>query len=124
MTKGKELEVPEDSDTVKSFLHKSDPFRQLYYSVYNGDVGNMLDILPKRHSRLLVMDIPYGFRIMGSTYDGVPSKYPQIERMVKDIVELTLAPLCQIVIFHSMGQALSVNTTLKLRCHATEHMDW
>ena len=44
MTKGKELEVPEDSDTVKSFLHKSDPFQQLYYSVYNGDVGNLLDI--------------------------------------------------------------------------------
>ena len=24
MTKGKELEVPEDSETVKSFLHKAD----------------------------------------------------------------------------------------------------
>ena len=43
MRKGKELEVPEDSEIVKSFLHKSDPFQQLY------QVGNMLKILPKRH---------------------------------------------------------------------------
>ena len=49
MTKGKELEVPEDSETVKSFLHRSDPFRQLHYSVFHGEVGNMLSILPKRH---------------------------------------------------------------------------
>ena len=27
MTKGKELEVPEDSDTLKIFLHKGDPYR-------------------------------------------------------------------------------------------------
>ena len=93
MTKGKELEVPEDSNTMKSYLHKSDPFRQLYYSVYNGDVGNMLDILPKRHYIWHVADILYGFRILGSTFDNVPYKYPQIEKMVKDFAELTLAPL-------------------------------
>ena len=75
MTKGKELEVPEDSDMVKSFLHKRDTFRKSYYSVYNGNVGNMLDILPKRHYTLLVADIPYGFRISGSTFDDVPYKY-------------------------------------------------
>ena len=103
MTKVKELEVPEYSDTVKSFLHKSDPFRQLYYSVYNSDVGNMLDILPKWHYTLLVADIPYGFRVSGSTYDDVPYKYPQIEKLVKDFTKLTLAPLWHIVIFHSMG---------------------
>ena len=33
------------------------------------------------------VDIPYGFRISGSTYDNVPYKYPQIEKMVKDFVE-------------------------------------
>ena len=71
MTKGKELEVSEDSETVKSFLHRSDPFRQLHYSVFYGEVGNMLSILPKRHYTLLIVDIPYGFRIMGSMYDDV-----------------------------------------------------
>ena len=124
MTKGKELEVPEDSETVKSFLHRSDPFRQLHYSVFHGEVGNMLSILPKRHYTLLIADIPYGFRITGSMYDDMPYKYPQIEKMVKDFAELTLAPLWRIVIFHSMGQSLSVATTLKSRCHATEHMHW
>ena len=84
MTKGKELKVLEDSDTVKSFFHKSDPLQQLYYSVYSCDVGTMLDILPKRHYTLLVADIFYGFRISGSTYDDVSYKYPQIEKMVKD----------------------------------------
>ena len=125
MTKGKELEVSEDSEIVKSFLHRSDPFRQLHYSVFHGEVGlNMLSILPKRHYTLLIADIPYGFRITGSMYDNVPYKYPQIEKMVKDFVELTLAPLRRIMIFHSMGQLLSVTTALKSRCHAIEHMHW
>ena len=124
MTKGKEMELPEDSETVKSFLHRSDPFKQLHYSVFNGDVSQMLELLPRRHYTLLIADIPYGFRIAGSTYDDVPFKYPQIEKMVKDFAELTLAPLWRIVIFHSMGQSLSVTTALKSRCHATEHMHW
>ena len=94
MTKGKELDVLEDSETVKSFLHRADPFRQLHYSVFNREVANMLSILPKRHYTLLITNIPYaGFRITGSMYDDVPFKYPQIEKMVKDFVELTLAPL-------------------------------
>ena len=124
MTKGKELELLEDSETVKSFLHRSDPFKQLHYSVFNGEVANMLDILPKRHYTLLVTDKLYGFRITGSMYDDVPFKYPKIEKMVKDFAELTLAPLWRIVIFHSMGQSLSVTTALKARYHATEHMHW
>ena len=122
--KGKELELLEDSEIVKSFLHRPDSFKQLHYSVFHGDVANMLDILPKRHYTLLVADIPYGFRITGSMFDDVPFKYPQIEKMVKDFAELTLAPLWRIVIFHSMGQSLSVTTALKSRCHATEHMHW
>ena len=73
----------------------------------------MFDILPKRHYTLLVANIPYGFRISGSTFDDVPYKYPQIEKMVKDFAELTLAPLWRIVILHSMGQALLVTTALK-----------
>ena len=44
----------------------------------------MLDILPKRHYTLLVADIPYGFIILGYTFDDVPYKYPQIEKTVKD----------------------------------------
>ena len=106
MTNGTELEVPEDAETVKGFLHRANPFRQLYYSVFNGEVGDMLEILPKRHYRLLIVDIPYGFRIMGSTYDDMPYKYPQIEKMIKDFAKLTLTPLWRIVIFHSMGQSL------------------
>ena len=76
MTKGKELGGLEDSETVKSFLHRSDPYRQLHYSVFHGEVGNMLSILPKRHYTLLIVDIPYGFRITGSMYDDVSYKYP------------------------------------------------
>ena len=56
-------------------------------------MGNMLDILPKRHYMLLVADIPYRFRITGFTYDDVLYKYPQIEKMVKDFAKLALAPL-------------------------------
>ena len=124
MTKGKELEVPEDSKAmIQSFLHRSDSYRQLHYSVFNGGVGNMLTILPKRHHTLLITDILYGFRNTWSMYDDVPYKYPQIEKMV-DFAELTLTPLWRIVIFHSMGQSLFVTTTLKSRCHAIEHMHW
>ena len=93
MKKGKELDVPEDSETVKSFLHRANPFQQLHYRVFNEDsMANMLRILLKMHYTLLIADIPYEFRIMGSMYDDVPFKYPQIEKMVKDFVELSLAP--------------------------------
>ena len=124
MMKGKELDVPEDSETVKSFLHRAEPFRQLHYSVFNGEVANMLSILPKRHYTLLIADIPYGFHITGSIYDDKPFKCPQIKKMVKDFAELTLAPLWRMVIFHSMGQSLSVTTALKVHCHAAKHMYW
>ena len=70
ITKGKELEVPEDSETVKSFLHRSDPFRQLHYSVFHGEVGNMLSILPKRHYTLLIADIPYAIQISPNRENG------------------------------------------------------
>ena len=59
---------------------------------------------------------PMALEYWGSTYDDVPYKYPQIEKMVKDFTEVTLAPLWRIVIFHSMGQALSVTIALKSRC--------
>ena len=99
-------------------------FYPLYYSVFNREVGNMLDPLPKRHYTLLIIDIPYGFWITGSMYDDLPYKYPQIEKMVKYFVELTLAPLYRIVIFHSIGQSLSVTMALKSRCDVTKHMHW
>ena len=76
MTKGKELDVLENSEPVKSFLHMADPFRQLHYSVFNREVANMLSILPKRHYTLLIADISYGFRITRSMYEDVPFKYP------------------------------------------------
>ena len=58
-------------------------------------------------------------------YNDVPYKYPQIEKMVKDFAELTLAPLWRIVIFHSMGNdSQSVATALKSHFHAIEHMHW
>ena len=41
---------------------------------------------------------------MGSIYDDVSYKYPNIEKMVKEFAELTLAPLRWIVIFHRMDQ--------------------
>ena len=78
---------------IRRPLHKSDPFRQLHYSVFNEEVANMLSILPKRHYTLLIAEIQYGFRIMGSMYDNVPFKYPRTEKMVKDFAELTLAPV-------------------------------
>ena len=55
-TKGKELvQVPEDSETVKSFLHRINPFKKLHYRVFSGDVANMLDILPKRHYTFVLL---------------------------------------------------------------------
>ena len=87
-------------------------------------MSNILTILPKGNYTLLIVGIPYGFRITESMYDDVPYKYSQIEKMAKDLAELTLASLWRIVIFHSMGQSLSVSTVLKLRGHATEHMHW
>ena len=50
----------------------------------------MLDILPKRPYTLLVTDIPYGFCITRSTYNDMPYKYPQIEKIVKYFVGIVM----------------------------------
>ena len=83
MTNGKEIEIPEVSEIVKSFIHRADPLKVLHYSVFSGDVTNILEILLKRHYTLLIGDIPYGFRITGSMYDDFPFKYLQIESLLK-----------------------------------------
>ena len=50
-------------------FHKKDFTRDLYYNVDCGDVANMMHILPVKEYILLVVDIAYGFYMVGSTYD-------------------------------------------------------
>ena len=84
--KGKRVGIV--SETMKTFLHRADPLKQLHYSVFNGEVESMFGLLQKRQYTLIVANIPYEFQILGSTHDDVPLKYAQIEKMVKDFVEL------------------------------------
>ena len=114
----------EDDGTLKKFSHKKDITKDLFYNVFCGDVAELSSKLPKKEYTLLVADIPYGFRMAGSSYDDEPFRFKQLEKMVKDFAELTTASLWRIVIFHSMDQGYSVAQALRSRCHGIENLAW
>ena len=76
-----------DDDTFNKFSHKKDITHKLYYNMYCGDVVDMIPVVPKKEYTLLVADIPYGFRMAGSSYDEEPFRFKQLEKMVKDCRE-------------------------------------
>ena len=115
----------EDDGTLKKFSHKKDITKDLFYNVFCGDVAvEFSSKLPKKDYSLLIADIPYGFRMAGSSYDDEPFRFKQLEKMVKDFAELTTASLWRIVIFHSMDQGYSVAQALRSRCHGIENLAW
>ena len=114
----------EDDGTLKKFSHKKDITKDLFYNVFCGDVAELSSKLPKKDYSLLIADIPYGFRMAGSSYDDEPFRFKQLEKMVKDFAELTTASLWRIVIFHSMDQGYSVAQALRSRCHGIENLAW
>ena len=95
----------------------------MYYNVYCGDVAKMIQMLPKEYT-LLVADIPYGFRTARSSYDEEPFRFKQLEKMVKDFVDLTTTGLWRIGFFHSMDQGYFVAQALRSRCHGVENLAW
>ena len=78
----------DDDGTFKKFNHKKDITRELYYNVYCSDVAEMIQMLPKEYT-LLIADIPYIFRIVGSSYNDEPFRFKQLEKMVEDFAKLT-----------------------------------
>ena len=98
----------DDDGTFKKFNHKKDITRELYYNVYCGDVAEMIQMLSKKEYTLLIADIPYGFRMAGSSYDDDPFRFKQVEKMVKDFSELAATRLWRIMVFHSMDQGYFV----------------
>ena len=62
----------EDGDTFKKFSHQKDITRDLYCNVYYGDVGELIHIFPMKEYILLIVDIPYRFGMVGSTYADEP----------------------------------------------------
>ena len=108
----------------KKFSHKKDITQDLYYNVICGDVVEMIQKVPKKESTLLIADIPYGFQMVGSSYDNEPFRFKQVEKMVMDFAELTTASLWRIVVFHTMNQGYSVAQELRSRCHDIENLGW
>ena len=85
---------------------------------------DMLKLLPKKGYSLLIVDIPYGFRLAGSANDEEPFKYIQLEKMIKEFARLTTAPLWQVIIFHSHDQSYSLSKALLTTCHDVEGLTW
>ena len=92
--------------------------------MYCDDVVEMIQILRKKEYTLLVADIPYSFRMAGSSFDEEPFRFKQLEKMVKDFADLTTAGLWRIVVFHSMDQGYFVAQALRSRCHGVENLAW
>ena len=113
-----------DDGTFKKFSHKKDITCELYYNVSCGDVADMNLSLPRKDYTLLIANIPYGFRMAGSSYDDEPFKFKQLQKMVKDFALMMTTSLWRIVVFHSMDQGYSVAQALRSRCHRIENLTW
>ena len=85
------------------------------YNVYYGDVAKIIHILPTKEYILLIVDIPYAFCMVESTYDDEPFMLKQLEKMMKDFTETI--PLWKIVAFHRMDQEYSIAQALRFHCH-------
>ena len=96
----------DDDGTFKKFSHKKDITRELYYNLCCDDVAEMMKLLPKEYT-LLIVDIPYGFCMVGSSYNDEQFRFKQLVKMVKDFVELTTTSLWRIAVFNSMDQGYS-----------------
>ena len=92
----KSFDVDND-ETFKKFSHKKDINLELYYNVYCDDVAEMIQKLPKKQYTLLIADIPYGFRMTGSSHNDEPFRFKLLEKIMKDLAELPTACLWRIV---------------------------
>mgnify|MGYP007130468248 CR=1 FL=1 len=110
----------EDDDTFMKFSYKKNITQDLYYNIYCGDMAEMIQKLPKKEYTLLIDDIPYRFRIVGSTCDDEQFKFKQLEKMVKDFT--LKKTLWRIVVFHSMDQRHSIAQALRSHCHGIENL--
>ena len=71
MTK-KMMELSRNSGTKKISF-------ELYYNVYYVDVLEIIQTVPKKDYTLLIVDIPYGFCMAGSSYDDEPFRFKQLQ---------------------------------------------
>ena len=85
---------------------------------------NDLGTLTKHNFSLIIVDIPYRYKLKGSVFYEVAYKYKEIDNMVKSFKDLTLSPLWRFIIFHSTSQSVVVATALKEHTHAFETMCW
>ena len=65
----------------------------------------------------MIVDIPNRFRMAGSSYDDELFRFKQLQKMVKDFVDLTTTCLWRIIVFHLMDKGYSVAQALRSRCH-------
>ena len=92
--------------------------------LFYAKILNMLQTLPRKDYSLLILDIPYGFRLAGSITDEEPFKYNQIEKIANNFASLTMTPLWRIVVFYSRDLTYSVSKAVKTTCHALEGLTW
>ena len=74
---------------------------------------------------LLIADIPYGFRMIGSMYDDEPFRFKQLDKMVfKGFRGFDHNELVENSGLHSMDQGYSMAQTLRSCCHGVENLAW
>ena len=70
LNKSKELSQQESID--KDLVHFEHPrFENIKYQIFNKDVRNLPEYMPKRDYTLILADIPYGLQTKGCEHDDV-----------------------------------------------------
>ena len=88
--------------------------RLCFIILSGGDCLELQKLIPKGDYSLVIADIPYGFNHEGSTFDENPFTYQNTKKLIRQLKEVSIAPIWRIVIFHSSQQAGQVEAA-----HAT-----
>jgi hypothetical protein len=111
LNKSKELSQQESID--KDLVHfKNSRFGNIKYHIFNKDVRNLPEYMPRRDYTLILADIPYGLQTKGCEHDDVAWGEQQLGDMVRAAKFITTAKEFRFIIIHSVEQYYIVRNAL------------
>jgi hypothetical protein len=103
LNKSEELSQQESID--KDLVHFEHPrFGNIKYHIFNKDVRNLLEYMPRRDYTLILADIPYGLQTKGCEHDDLAWGEQELSNMVRAAKFVTAAKEFRFIIIHNVEQ--------------------
>jgi hypothetical protein len=117
LNKSKELSQQESID--KDLVHFEHPrFGNIKYHVFNKDVRNLPEYIPRRDYTLILANIPYGVQTKGCEHNDLAWGEKKLGDMVRAAKFVTTAKEFRFIIIHSVEQYYIVRKVLDKETNA------